>query len=83
MNFRDLLKEELTICQIHIDRLNLAIGRIERFYPLFKPRDCLLFGNLYLLILKRIFSKNKLDSLNLCLKKLQRILFSNIIRKQY
>lgn len=33
MNFRDLLKEELTICQIHIDRLNLAIGRIERFYP--------------------------------------------------
>ncbi len=33
MNSKALLKEELAICQIHVDRLNLAISRIERFYP--------------------------------------------------
>ncbi len=33
MNSRELLKEEQAICQIHVNRLNLAISRIERFYP--------------------------------------------------
>lgn len=33
MNSRELLKEEMAICQIHVDRLNLAIRKIEQFYP--------------------------------------------------
>lgn len=33
MNCQELLKEELEICQIHVGRLNLAVSKIERFYP--------------------------------------------------